>query len=131
MVFTFHWPLSQLFWEVVWFFFEQNVIYDKIVIFFFHLLSHWLNLPNLEWKLFKWEKHVILTQIKLLSTQWTLKRPKNFQRPIFFFKGQIWSPKANIFKFYDFFTDLGYFEVNYSGKIIGLSKKAIKADKRP
>jgi hypothetical protein len=47
-----------------------------------------------------------------------------------FFKGQIWSPKAKIFKLYDFFTDLGYFAVNYSGKVIGLSKKAIKAAKR-
>ena len=31
----------------------------------------------------------------------------------------------------DFFMDLSYFAVNYSGKVIGLSKKAIKAAKRP
>ena len=42
-------------------------------------------------------------------------------------KGQIFfqRPNAKIFKFYDFFTDLGYFAVNYSEKVIGLSIKAI------
>ena len=60
-----------------------------------------------------------------------LKKAKKWSKAKFFFKGQIWSPKAKIFKFYDFFTDLGYFAVNYSGKVIGLSKNAIKAAKRP
>ena len=45
-------------------------------------------------------------------------------------KAKKWS-KAQNFKFYDFFIDLSYFAVNYSGKVIGLSKKAIKAAKRP
>ena len=39
--------------------------------------------------------------------------------------------RPKIFKFYDFFTDLSYFAVNYSGKVVGLSEKAIKAAKRP
>ena len=60
-----------------------------------------------------------------------LKKAKKWSKAKFFFKGQIWSPKAKNFKFYDFFTDLSYFAVNYSGKVIGLSKKAIKAAKRP
>ena len=60
-----------------------------------------------------------------------LKKALKLSKVNFFFKGQIWSPKAKNFKFYDFFTDLGYFAVNYSGKMIGLSKKAIKTAKRP
>ena len=60
-----------------------------------------------------------------------LKKAKKWSKAKKNFKGQIWSPKAKIFKFYDFFTNLGYFAVNYSGKVIGLSKKAIKAAKRP
>ena len=60
-----------------------------------------------------------------------LKKTQKIIKGQIFFKGQIWSPKAKNFKFYDFFTDLGYFAVNYSGKVIGLSKKAIKAAKRP
>ena len=35
------------------------------------------------------------------------------------------------FKFYDFFTDMGFLAVNYSRKVIGFNKKAIKAAKRP
>ena len=77
------------------------------------------------------EKNVILTQTQVISTQWTLKRTKKLLKAKFFFKGQIWRPKAKKFKFYDFFTDLGYFAVNYSGEVIGLSKKALKAAKRP
>jgi hypothetical protein len=60
----------------------------------------------------------------VISTQWTLKRPKYDQSLNFF-------SKAKNFKFYDFFTNLGYFAVNFSGRVIGLSKKAIKAAKRP
>ena len=60
-----------------------------------------------------------------------LKKAKKWSKAKKNFKGQIWSPKAKNFKFYDFFTDLSYFAVNYSGKVIGLSKKAIKAAKRP
>ena len=48
-----------------------------------------------------------------------VKKAQQLSKDIFF-------AKAKIFKFYDFFTDLGYFEVNYSGKVIGLSKKAIR-----
>jgi hypothetical protein len=44
-----------------------------------------------------------------------LKKAQKLSKAKFFFKGQIWNPKAKIF------TDFGYFEVNYSGKIIGLS----------
>ena len=47
-----------------------------------------------------------------------VKKAQQLSKDIFF-------AKAKIFKFYDFITDLGYFEVNYSGKVIGLSKKAI------
>ena len=60
-----------------------------------------------------------------------LKKAQKIIKANFFFKGQIWSPKAKNVKFYDFFTDLGYFAVNYSEILIGLSIKAIKAAKRP
>jgi hypothetical protein len=43
----------------------------------------------------------------VISTQWTLKRPKKLLKAKNFFKGQIWRPKAKKFKFYDFFSDLG------------------------
>ena len=59
----------------------------------------------------------------VISTQWTLKRPKRFVKAKFF-------SKAKKFKFYDFFSDLGWFANNYSEKVIGLSKKATKAAKR-
>ena len=59
------------------------------------LETHWLNLPNLEWKLFQCQKHVILTQIYAISTRWTLKRPIKLR------------PKAKKSKFYDYFSDLG------------------------
>ena len=35
------------------------------------------------------EKHVTLTQTQVISTQWTLKRPKKLLKAKFFFKGQI------------------------------------------
>jgi hypothetical protein len=60
-----------------------------------------------------------------------LKKAKKWSKAKFFFKGQIWSPKAKDFLCYDFFMNLGYFAINYSGNVIGLSKKAIKAAKRP
>jgi hypothetical protein len=53
------------------------------------------------------EKRVTLTQTQVISTQWTLKRPKKLLKAKFFFKGQIWRPKAKKFKFNDFFSDLG------------------------
>ena len=59
-----------------------------------------------------------------------LKKAKKWSKAKIIFKGQIWSPKAKNFKFYDFFMNLGFFAINYSGNIIGLSKKAIKAAKR-
>ena len=60
-----------------------------------------------------------------------LKKAKKLSKAEHFSKGQIWSPKAKNFKFYDFIMNLGYFAINYSGNVIGLSKKAIKAAKRP
>ena len=68
------------------------------------------------------EKHVILIQTQVISTQWTLKRPKQGQ---IFFKGQIWRPKVKKSILFHWFAD------NCSEKVIGLSKKAIKAAKRP
>jgi hypothetical protein len=35
------------------------------------------------------EKRVTLTQTQVISTQWTLKRPKKLLKAKFFFKGQI------------------------------------------
>ena len=50
-------------------------------------------------------------------------------------KGQIFFQRSNLKakgqKFYNFFSDLGQFTDNYSEKVIGLSKKATKAPKRP
>ena len=54
-------------------------------------------------------KNVILTQTQVISTQWTLKRPKKLLKAKFF-------SKAKKFKFYDFFSDLGWFANNYSEK---------------
>jgi hypothetical protein len=45
------------------------------------------------------EKYVTLTQTQVISTQWTLKRPKKLLKAKFF-------SKAKEFKFYDFFSDL-------------------------
>ena len=52
------------------------------------------------------KKHVILTQTYVISTQWTLKRPKKLSKAKFFFKGQMWRPKAKKFRFNDFFSNL-------------------------
>jgi len=67
----------------------------------------------------------------VISTQWTLKRPKNDQRPKKFSKAKFEVQRPKISFFFDFFTDFSYFAVNCSGKVIGLSEKAIKAAKRP
>ena len=93
--------------------------------------THWSALANLEKITVIMEKNVNMTQTQVISTQWILKRPKKLLKAKFFFKGQIWRPKAKKFKFYDFFSDLGQFANNCSERVIGLSKKATKAAKRP
>jgi hypothetical protein len=68
----------------------------KKLLLFGRLSGNHLNLPNTLIRFGKFEeitvlmeKRVTLTQTQVISTQWTLKRPKKLLKAKNFFKGQI------------------------------------------